>query len=95
VVSQATTVDQLPEHWLGWEAVDTLVLTTGNRLAMDAASSSQWNAMATWISMGGRLVWSVGRHGDELLGETGRFTVLLPGKFQQQSSLRSLSTLES
>ncbi len=94
-VCELSTAEQFPEHWLGFEAVDTVVLTTSDRAKIDAISSGQLAALREWVLMGGRLVWSVGKNGRELLGEQGRFADLAPGKFREVSSLRNLSPLET
>lgn len=94
-ICELASPEQFPEHWLGLEAVDTIVLTTSDRSQLDAFSAKQIAALREWVVYGGRLVWCVGKNGAELFGENGRFAVLAPGKFREVSALRNLSTLEA
>jgi hypothetical protein len=60
----AESVEQLPDRWIGYDAVDVVVLGTGHkefveRLLGDAARR---NALLEWVRRGGRLVLSVGRN---------------------------------
>lgn len=94
-ICDLSSLEQFPEHWLGLEAVDTIVLTTSDQSKLDAMSQAQVSALHEWVLHGGRLVWCVGKNGAELLGANGRFARLVPGKFREVSALRNLSALEA
>lgn len=94
-ICDVTSAEQFPTHWLGMDAVDTLLLTTSDLSQLQAISADQLVALREWVLYGGRLVWCVGKNGRELLGEQGRFIDLAPGKFQEVASLRNVSPLEA
>lgn len=48
-----TEWDRLPDSWLGWEAVDAVVLGDA---ALAPASSAGLEALLTWVRLGGTLV---------------------------------------
>ncbi|MFO0925559.1 MAG: hypothetical protein U0736_00760 [Gemmataceae bacterium] len=59
----------LPDRWLGYDAVDVVVLPTGNRefvlrLASDAEAPRR-QALLEWVRRGGVLILSVGRNRQE------------------------------
>lgn len=66
------TVDQLPEAWFGYGAIDLLILTTGEKRDFLEALLNNQNerinrkreALAEWVRRGGRLLISVGRNQD-------------------------------
>lgn len=65
-------VDQLPESWYGYAAIDLLILTTGEKREFLEALLNNQNerinrkreALAEWVRRGGRLLLSVGRNQD-------------------------------
>lgn len=80
-VATLETVDSLPEHWWGYEGVDTLIITCGDPEIIAALNSVQVDALQKWIQMGGKLILSVGRHAELLLGPEGILRELSPGQF--------------
>jgi hypothetical protein len=90
-------IDALPTHWFAYEAVDVLVLTTGDvelmrRLADD---KRRFHALREWLELGGRLVLICGEDGaSELLADGGPLASLVPGKFAALVRLPETAPLE-
>jgi hypothetical protein len=69
-------VRDLPDRWVGYDAADVVVLTTGSdtfvREFGSPAYAPRRRALAEWVRRGGKLVVSVGRNaqlsGSEILG---------------------------
>jgi hypothetical protein len=58
----ATRLDAMPDKWFGYQAVDLLLLTTGNREFLKgflADTSGRKEALGSWVRRGGRLFLSV------------------------------------
>ena len=91
VVVRLEDTAQLPGRWLGYEGVDTLVLSTSRPEIYRglSAGSPQIEALDQWVRMGGRLVLCVGSQaqqfqgGDALLAPLARF---LPGQLETQKN---------
>ncbi len=67
-----TDVRNLPDYWFGYDSVDLIVLTTGNKKFITDLADSNKNgakvaALADWVRRGGRLVVSIDwNHLDEV-----------------------------
>jgi hypothetical protein len=80
LLANITSLQQMPTIWFGYQGVDTVLLTTGDRTFMDALVSERDGrkaALAEWVRRGGRIVVSVGKNGDQLAG-AGELSDLLP-----------------
>ena len=57
-----TAVEELPDEWFGYAAVDGLILTTGNADFLKGllGSNAKRKALEEWVRRGGRLVLSTG-----------------------------------
>src|SRR5690606_21031027 len=85
-----------PDHWIGYDAIDLLLITTREVEPILKLSQPQFQALQRWVEMGGRLLLSIGRSGDQLLAaEDSPWTRLVPGKFEGVAPLRSTSGLET
>jgi hypothetical protein len=91
----APDIAQLPDSWLGYDAIDTVILTTSDVQLLARFSDQQIRALQQWITLGGRFVLCVGAHGAEVLGKDGRWADFAPGPFEQVVALRNTSPLES
>ena len=91
--------DGLPEEWIGYESLDTLIITTADNKLLDAVSTAQWEALERWVTLGGRLILSVGERGHEVFDGQGHGLAQLarfcPGDFVDVTPLRSGGALES
>ena len=90
-------VDALPTDWFGYEAVDVLVLTTGDAQLMRrlATDRRRFDALRQWLELGGRLVVLCGGEAtQELLTEGGPLAALVPGKFAEMVRLPETGPLE-
>lgn len=90
-----TDVASLPDHWSGYEGVDILVLGTSEPRMLEGLSDAQFTALEQSIRMGGRLLWCVGRRGEQLLAGESRWARLAPGTFQGLQRLRDTTPVES
>jgi hypothetical protein len=86
---------ELPDHWLGYDAVDTLVIVAGDGKELLAMPSDRREALLAWIRLGGRAIVSIGRGGEALLSEGSPWTALAPGRLQEVSPLRERTGLET
>ena len=76
------SLDGLPDKWIGLEGVDQLVLTTSRQeYTGSGEGESRVTVLSRWIHMGGRLVISVGRQGEELLVGDSLWKELVPGTY--------------
>lgn len=76
----ADDVAALPDRWIGYDAVDVVVLGTGKRdfvlqLAQDGESARR-NALLEWVRRGGQLVMSCGRNKQEVAQLLARMPLL-------------------
>ena len=94
VAVQAQPLD-LPDHWWGYEGVDTVVLTTSDAASLAKWSPEQREALLEWNLLGGRIIVSVGRRGEELAAASSPWSALLPGKLAEVSPLRERTGLET
>jgi len=75
-------VEDLPDKWQGYDAVDTLVLVTSRPGTTKSFSEDQFTAMERWLRLGGSLVLIVGTRGDEVFAASSRFRRFLPGEYR-------------
>lgn len=96
-IVQLSGVDELPTHWYGYEAVDTLVLLTSRPdvYRQLTAGSARLAALGEWIDRGGRLVLCVGRSADEILATDAPLAALAPGQLAGRHPLRQSAAFES
>ncbi len=90
------SLDELPEYWWGYDAVDALFLATGDEQIASrlAAGGPQLAALERWVQMGGRLVLSVGRRAERVLDSSSPLARLAPGRFERMVPLRQSSAIE-
>src|SRR5262249_11305095 len=70
------SVEQMPEHWWGYEGVDLVILNTSDRSFVNnellnkdpEPENRRKRALADWVRHGGRLVVAAGRNQD-LVGQ--------------------------
>ncbi len=70
----------LPDHYLGYDGVDGMLLTTTDLSWLDALSDRQRTALREWVSGGGRLVISAAVSATRLFGEGGELADWSPGE---------------
>ena len=91
----SVAAEEMPDRWHGYEAVDTLVLLTGQLSAFDGVTQSQWSALDRWVQLGGRLVLSVGRNGAVVFDEQHPLARFNPGQFVEVRQQTETAELES
>lgn len=86
---------ELPRRWYGYEGVSLVIAATGESSLLENMDGQQFAAFCQWLKLGGRLLWSAGQRGEELLASGSRLLPLSPGKLVGVSPQRSTSGLES
>jgi hypothetical protein len=94
-VSRITSAAQLPDRWFGYDGVDQLFVTTGDKTLLDSLAADQQQAIQEWVLLGGRLILCAGRHGEAIAAATSPFSKLVPGKFVEIGPFRERSGLEN
>ncbi|MDR0870724.1 MAG: hypothetical protein LBN39_08025 [Planctomycetaceae bacterium] len=91
VIVKIKSFKELPDQWFGYEAIDTVFLTTTEpeQFAGLTADSPQIQALDQWVKMGGQLVLAAGEKFNTSL------SAFLPGKFEKFTELRDGKALES
>jgi hypothetical protein len=88
---------QLPDRWYGFEGIDVVVLASSRPEAFQALrrDSPQVAALDQWVRLGGRLVLTLGRQADAVLGERAALAGFVPGRFERVLPLRQAIALET
>ncbi len=97
VVARVDDVTQLPHHWFGYEGVDALILSTSRPEIYGklAENSAELAAIDGWVRRGGKLVVFAGAQAPVVLSSGAALARFAPGKFEQSTTLRRASALES
>lgn len=95
VVEKIANVGALPSEWYGYDAVDTLVVSTSQAEGLAAMTFPQREALLQWIRLGGHLFLCVGSQGESILSEQGCLAELCPGDFQRVAVQRSTTGIET
>lgn len=90
-------VETMPTSWIGYEGIDTVLLTTSQPefYRPFIENSECLNALRRWVELGGRLIVFCGAEAGELLGNQGPLTSLIPGTFDSVVPLRQWQPLEN
>lgn len=96
VVAAVADPAELPERWVGYEAVSTVVISISEsdpfaRLDPDAPAIA---ALRQWIEMGGRLVLAVGGQAADAVKPGSAWSQLLPGPVEESIPLPGTAALE-
>ncbi len=95
-IVQLADASQLPTHWIGYEGVETLLLTTSDpRQYRTLQQNNRAAALRAWIERGGRVAVFCGAHGEELLTAGGPLAGLVPGSYDETVMLRQSDALEN
>ncbi len=94
-------VEQMPDRWYGYGAVDVLFLASGskfieelyNQAELEREGTGRAHALAEWVRRGGRLVITAGRNQQTVQKLLDRLR-LLDCKFSGRRSVRSLPELQ-
>ncbi|MFM7071048.1 MAG: hypothetical protein ACKO38_04545 [Planctomycetota bacterium] len=94
-VARIDDPQELPDQWFGWEAVDTVLLSTSDVAAIERCPPESLAALDRWLRLGGHLIWCVGRRGEEIFAAGAPLASWCPGRFVEIGSMRRASALES
>jgi hypothetical protein len=87
--------DTLPNHVIGWDAVDDVVLLTSDpQPYLEESFEASRTALVQRLEQGGRLYVFVGQSGDELLAAGKPLAPFVPGDFAGEVPLRQASAVE-
>lgn len=97
VAAREADVECLPVHWLGYEGVDAVILSTSTPELYSklAANNARLQALDQWVRMGGRLVLCVGSQADQVLAADAPLRQFAPGRLKQVFSLKQTAAIES
>ncbi|WP_153555896.1 hypothetical protein [Roseimaritima sediminicola] len=71
-------VDTLPDHWLGYDSVDTLVVTATAWPLLEQMDERVRDAILTWVRRGGRVLVTIGQSGPEAYQHSRLIRELIP-----------------
>ncbi len=86
---------EAPTEWYGYEGVDWVVATTSDENVLEKMSDMQFAAFDRWLQLGGRLVFCVGRRGEQILAPDSRLARFAPGREARVVPQRVTSGLEN
>ena len=91
------SLDDLPNQWFGYEAVEMIVLTTTEPQLFEGltANSPQIRTLNDWVQLGGKMLLCVGKDAGQFLEpDDGFLRLFLPGEFDGMTELRSGALFE-
>jgi hypothetical protein len=96
-VARLTDVEQLPIEWYGLEAVDAVIVGTGDEsLGLQLSTASpRMAALDQWVRMGGTLVLCVGSGAQRVLAAGSPLAALAPGRLTGMVPLNPSGVLET
>ena len=95
VVVDGSNLPSLPEHWFGYEGIDVIVMTTESDPGRWRYTPRQVEAMATWVRMGGRLIWAAGASAPQFAAAGKPLAVFAPGEVTETVPLRRPAGIET
>ncbi len=98
--ARCDTVEELPDNWFGYEAIDLVILPTGKAdesylttLFTGAKAERKRRALFEWVRRGGKLVISTARRAD-LVRASADFAKVLPLTISEVNLVPSLQLLQ-
>ncbi|MEX0936744.1 MAG: hypothetical protein WDZ59_02710 [Pirellulales bacterium] len=90
-------ISELPIRWYGYDAVNTLVLSTSDVQLYRGltAGTARAQALLEWVERGGDLVMFVGAEAPEILAGDSPLSELAPGRFDRLVDLRQTRSIEA
>ncbi len=88
-------VEQLPTESFCYDGINALFLNTSNLDWLSKVTPAQWTAIEQWVVDGGQLILSISADQPDLFAEDGSLARLLPGKFVEQSHIRSSNQIDN
>lgn len=87
---ELAAIEDLPDHWIGYDAADLVILSTSSPEFVKSLRSSgaKLAALKEWVARGGRLVFCAGANANELSAP--EFQDLLPAGIAGTSQLSAL-----
>jgi hypothetical protein len=94
VAAEVKSAVDLPDHWWGYEGVETIFLPTGKGEVLSQLSPMQAGALSEWVGEGGRLIISADSSPERLLAGNSPWR-LTPGQLVEVVPMRDASSLET
>ena len=89
-----TRGEDLPTAWQGYEGVDLVAMSSSNEALNQSITSTQANALRSWLARGGRLILSLGSQSASWVDKPD-FASILPGTFDGVMERCDSAPLES
>jgi hypothetical protein len=96
--SYVDDAEQLPTRWFGYDSVDLLILTTGNREFANKLLEEQnrrKEAMVEWVQRGGHLMIAAGRNQDVVVKLLERMGISLGARITGSTPVDRLAEVEN
>jgi hypothetical protein len=95
-VAALPTLADLPEKWVGYEGIDTVVLTTSDPaiFAPTPESEAPLRVLQEWVEMGGKLVLFCGERAEQFFGPEGLLSPFVSARFVDLIDLQETQALE-
>lgn len=95
IIERIRRFESLPDQWIGYESVETLILTTTDPKFFEGIKYDdvRIKAISRWVQSGGRLVIFAGKDSLPLITDNGALSRLVPGTFD--SKLREIRIANS
>ena len=87
-------VENLPDRWLAYEGVTTLLLASSDAKQLEQFKPAQARAVRDWVEQGGRLVIAAGANAAKLIGPAAPFADLSPGELSEVVTLPQTGVIE-
>jgi hypothetical protein len=96
-IANLASDESLPTQWYGYDAVDWVVISTGDpdRLRAMLDSDTRRTALEEWVALGGRLLVCAGTAAPTVLGDGFPLAAFAPGKIVETTTLRRTVDLEN
>lgn len=95
IVTSVGADDDLPINWLGYDAVESVLLVTSDLDRIEKLTNSQLDALEAWVKQGGKLILSVAKNGERLLSSGGKLARFCPGQYAGLGQCNNVSRLET
>ena len=95
VAKQVLDYSQLPDSWLAYDAVETILIATNDTLLLSELSEKQVTAIEGWVRHGGRLIISASpEHSEDWFGSNKPLAQFAPSAVKEIGQFKNSSRLE-
>lgn len=87
--------NELPEQWYLMEGVNVIAWTIDDSAWISRFRPSQWDALETWLKLGGHMIISIGASAPEAIAPSQPLSRFTPGTFARVAEIRETAELEA